>query len=595
MNWDYEKSPPNGGAPGDAYRSVFNGSGKNAAESLAREAIQNSVDAASEPGEAVRVDFRFRRLRDDQREDFEEAASLEDIRERVHKLGLPEKHALMGGGEEPSKLDLLYIDDYKTTGLVGNPQHPQSNLRKLLMDLGGSVKTRDKSGSGGSYGFGKAVYSSNSRIGAIFAFSRTVDPNDKPLSILMGCAYHSEHRFRNGNYSGRAFFGVAKNVTNGIRYDPLRGSKAERLAERLGFEREDGLGTSLLLIDSKVKAEELVAGIEDWWWPRIESRLLEATVFERNGEERVPRPMARVHLQPFITAFDNALGKSPDIPNRQQRNTINIRGWEVGKLGALVLDDNQDEYPLGEEFEDRLDTVALVRGPHMVVAYHKNWRPGSTDPLAVGCFIADDDVNEELRLSEPPAHDRWDPEADRLDDTEGKEVVKGILSRIKNAFREFQKSAKPPAPPPSTRLTQLERELASWFGTGAQGPKSSPVPNPAPISLRIDGPKIKMDGDRLRATGLVEVELKPDREETEVPFKIRLSLKVVEEDSVLSTDQIQLTLTPLCPLDQLNDGFWAGVVTPDSTARIKFTSEPYDPGWTVEFMPEVHPVEETMP
>ena len=98
MAWHYETSPLNGGAPGDAYRSVFNGSGKREAENLAREAIQNSVDAASDPSRSVRVDFRFRQLRGSQRVAFEKAASLESIRERAAVLGLPATHALMGGG-----------------------------------------------------------------------------------------------------------------------------------------------------------------------------------------------------------------------------------------------------------------------------------------------------------------------------------------------------------------------------------------------------------------------------------------------------------------------------------------------------------------
>ena len=461
------------------------------------------------------------------------------------------------------------------------------------MDLGGSEKAGDRAGSGGSYGFGKAVYSSNSRIGTIFAFSRTSDARDEPLSVLMGCAYHSGHKYRRKLFSGRAFLGVEKDIPGaGIRFDPFRGRKAEQLAERLGFERDNGPGTSILLIDTEVKPEELVSGIEDWWWPRIEMRLLESTIFDRNGEEHVPRPKSRFHLQPFITAFDNALGRLPDIQAQQQRTAIKFDRQEMGMLGAVVLDDSRDENPLGEEFEDRLDTVALVRGPHMVVAYHKNWRQSRTAPLAVGCFIAADDINDTLKLSEPPAHDRWDSEAPRLKKENDKKsrTVKEVLSRIKKAFREFQNAAKPPAPPKSTRLAKLERELASWFGVGTQGPPPLPRPNPAPISLRLEGLHIRPNNDNIHAEGQVEIALRPDSEEAEIPFRVRLSLMVVEEDSVSSTDQIPLTISPQCPLDQIDDGFWAGVVKASSPARIKFKSAPYDPGWTVQFVPEVLPV-----
>ena len=52
-NWYYEEEPVNGGAGGEVFRSIFNGSGVEAAERLAREALQNSVDAVRGGGHPV--------------------------------------------------------------------------------------------------------------------------------------------------------------------------------------------------------------------------------------------------------------------------------------------------------------------------------------------------------------------------------------------------------------------------------------------------------------------------------------------------------------------------------------------------------------
>lgn len=593
MSWHYEKAPLNGGAPGDAYKSVFNGSGKNEAANLAREAIQNSVDAAADPGGSVRVDFRFRRVQGEARRAFETATSLTDIALREPALGLPKSNAF----RDPARpLDLLYVDDYDTTGLQGDPTHPSSNLRKLLMDLGGSGKAQNQTGSGGSYGFGKAVYSANSRIGTIFAFSRTEDARGAPISLLMGCAYQTGHEFEGKPFTGRAFLGTEVLVPDeGVRFDPLQGDAAEEMAARLGFEREDGPGTSILLIDTAVQPEDLVAGIEDWWWPRIEARLLEASVVDHRGEETVPRPKTRAHIKPFIAAFDSAIGKAPDIAGRQQRKLFNrSKDLDIGALGAVVLDDSEEENPLGEDFENRLDTVALVRGPLMVVDYHQNWRLSATAPRAVGCFVAAEDVDEVLKLSEPPAHDRWDPTAQRLqiDGDENAEIVKSILARIKKGFRDFQNSAKPPAPPRPRRLTKLERDLASWFGVGPKGRPAPPGPNPAPISLRPYGPRIEVDGDGLRATGHVDISLPEGSAVAELPFRVRILLKVAEEDGVSAADPIPLELEPNCRLEPLGEDLWLGVVTPAGPARIGFRSQVYDPSWTVQLVPEVLPVEE---
>lgn len=57
--WHYEEEPVNGGAGGEVFRSIFNGSGLDAASRLAREAIQNSVDA-TRPGEKPRITLEMK-------------------------------------------------------------------------------------------------------------------------------------------------------------------------------------------------------------------------------------------------------------------------------------------------------------------------------------------------------------------------------------------------------------------------------------------------------------------------------------------------------------------------------------------------------
>lgn len=77
-----------------------------------------------------------------------------------------------------------------------------------------------------------------------------------------------------------------------------------------------------------------------------------------------------------------------------------------------------------------------------------------------------------------------------------------------------------------------------------------------------------------------------------LPFRVRLSLRVAEEDGVSSADPIPLATTAGSRLEELEDGFWRGTVTADEPVRIDFESDPYDSSWTVQFVPEVLPVEE---
>jgi hypothetical protein len=188
MNWTYEKTSPNLGVSGDAFRQVFNGNGIDQAEQLAREAIQNSVDASS-GDKPVEVVFRKERFDGADRAAFAETIDLEAIRRRAEALELP-ADCVLSNDRDP--IDVLYVEDRGTTGLSGDPLGPRSKLRKLLMEVGGSEKVGEAS-SGGSYGFGKAVYAGSSRIATVFAYSRSTDDDGKAMSVLMGCSYHRSY------------------------------------------------------------------------------------------------------------------------------------------------------------------------------------------------------------------------------------------------------------------------------------------------------------------------------------------------------------------------------------------------------------------
>lgn len=592
MSWEYEKTPLNGGAPGDAFKSIFNGSGKSHAETLAREAIQNSVDAAIEPATSIRVAFRFTCVEGTDRTRFEDAARMQDMRGRESGLGLFRDNALV---QQDRPLVLLYIDDFHTTGLVGDPTSPSSNLRKLLMDLGGSGKARQEEVSGGSYGFGKAVYSSTSRIGTIFAFSRTRDGQGNPVSLLMGCAYHEGHKFDGQSWTGRAFYGTSTSIRGaGTRYDPFCGEKAEVLAARLGFARRDAdFGTSILIVDAGVEPEDVVSGIEDWWWPRIIAGCLDAIVVTATGDDLSPRPKKHRHLKPFIDAFYCARRQTPPISGQLDRSEFNrIDGRQVGTMGLVVVDDSEEENPFGDAYEERLDTVAIVRSPLMVVDYHRKWRPNIVGPVVVGCFVADAEIDYELKLSEPPDHSRWDPDADRLlkysERAQG--IVDSVLKRIRTNYKRFQAAAKPPAPPRPKRLERLERALASWFGVGPKGGNPQPDPNPAPISLIPDDIDLSLENGNLRARGGVKIKL-ADSNGPGQRFRVRLELQVAEEEGVSAKDPIPVEVRSEAPIERQIDGYWLGQVERDEVVRIEFTSAPYDPEWTIRFLPEVLPVE----
>lgn len=412
----------------------------------------------------------------------------------------------------------------------------------------------------------------------------------------MGCAYHEGHEFDGTSWTGRAFNGIATTIEgSGTRYDPYRGEEAEELASRLGFDRDEGFGTSVLILDSGVAPEDVLTGIEDWWWPRIVAGCLDATVVTADGEEFTPRPKKRRHLKPFIDAFYCAKGQTPPMTGQLEQFEFNrSEGVSTGAIGLVVVDDSEEANPFGETYEGWLDTVAILRSPLMVVDYHQKWRSSTLGPIIVGCFIAHGDIDYMLKLSEPPDHSRWDPDADRLlkHSEDAPALVRSVLNRIRTYYKRFQSAAQPPAPARPKRLEKLERALASWFGVGPKGGGSGPDPNPAPVSLRPDEVELSLEDGRLRARGGVEIGL-ADKAGTAQWFRVRLELQVAEEEGISAKDPIALDVSSETRLERQSDGYWLGHVADDEVVRIDFISDPYDPEWTVRFLPEVLPVETT--
>ena len=281
-SWVFQRTPEMGGATGAAYTNPLLGTGMEPAAVLAREAIQNSTDAQVKDAK-VRVNFRRVTLTGKPKSDFIKAMGLDPaLSARRASLKLPRDTCLDTLKDSDRPLQLLYIEDYGTCGLHGSPLKSKSHFFRLLLSLGDDSKNNDGGGSGGSYGFGKSVYSSNSRIHSIVAYS-VFDPDlsgtpEKNHARLMGCGYFNSHEHGGDEFSGRSWFGKPK--PGGQAAEPLVDVDAHAFAEELGFAKRGKAdrGTSSLVIDCGVDCEMLCESIEEWWWPR----LLDDCVFQRS-------------------------------------------------------------------------------------------------------------------------------------------------------------------------------------------------------------------------------------------------------------------------------------------------------------------------
>ena len=134
--------------------------------------------------------------------------------------------------------------------------------------------------------------------------------------------------------------------------------------------------------------------MEDWWWPRLLANQLDVKVIDAAGGKAFPRPRKRPDLQPFLDAYELAIGKSPSNNKTDFRRPFNkLDNTAIGNAGFKVLERNEkDEFFVGD---DRLDSVALIRSPLMVVAYHRSWNVAT--PAMAGAFVADENIDDILR------------------------------------------------------------------------------------------------------------------------------------------------------------------------------------------------------
>lgn len=580
-----------GGAAGEAYANTLKSPGMQPEHVLAREAIQNSVDAAV--GGKVRVCFRQRQLTGAAKRTFATAADLAGIAERVNVLQVSPDNCLAALEKSRTPLSVLYVEDHGAEGLSGDPHDKGSNFYRLLLSLGDRTKARSARGSGGSYGFGKSVYSASSALQTIFAYTRFRDGKRGERTRIFGCGYYASHEHRRRSYSGRAWLGRKPRRDDAGRtvVDPLEGREADALASQLGFEiRESGdLGTTILIVDSTPDLARIVEGVEDWWWPRLVAHELDVEVIDAKGEITVPRPRKNPALRPFIDAYEIATGVAVAKSGSQKSSPLNRLGETMlGTCGFVVAPLNDQGVPVIRS--DRCNAVALIRAPRMVVAYKSM---SESAPAVVGAFVAADEIDGILKLSEPPAHDRWDEDSGNLRDPDGhdKDVVRAVLSRIRSGLKRFQGEAAPASLPRQKRLSLLERALGTYFRPRGEGRPSPPAAGPSLVHLTFTHQptaEATVDG-RIRLRSAFAVALDPAADEGPVPLRVRIACPVLEDDGQEGADlavAVRVRGVTAAP-DPSDPNVRRIALSKGEKARFDVESEAYDPAWTVRFRPEI--------
>lgn len=559
FGWHFDKIGEMGGAHDGAYRNPLTGSGLEAEHLLARESIQNSVDARRE-GEVVEVRFRLDTPSSERLQGLGNAIGLLEAGGPIERSMDAEDFGLSEADFFEAQLDadrkpqnILYIEDFGTHGLGGpsdnsDTNNPDSRYYRLLLGFG--VADDTDTSRGGSFGFGKSVYWASSEVNTV-AFYSVFDPAsapDREHARLIVAGLYKTHRYEGTPYEGRAWYGDIKTETHCA---PIVDAEAHELAKELGFtvRANSDLGTSVMVLGCNLDLDRIREGVENHWWPRLVDGGLKVE-FRANGDlAPPPAPSSKPHLATYIKAYRMAEDREHvESDEAFVRRANKHKSHEVGWT-AVVPADSSVFHGAGERDHDRkpmypdINEVALIRTPRMVVTYYEV-PADAGDAGVVGVFVADDDIDPILKRSEPPEHTRWDMESGRLRGDEEKALVGGIAGRVKRVARLMKNRLAGPVEELPGRPRALEHMLGQLFGSRGGGTHFPPPP-PDPSVFSVGRPvcNIEVSHRGHKVSGYSEVSYRPT-EQGDSGAKCDVSVRafLADDDNFKEGDAVTVNL-----------------------------------------------------
>ena len=387
-------------------------------------------------------------------------------------------------------------------------------------------------------------------------------------------------------YTGRAWFGVPEQDGFGQqKCDPIKNEAAHELAERLGFSRrrKDDFGTSIMILDSKIDIKSFREAVEDYWWPRLISDHLSVELLVGDDMEMPPpEPRLRTKLLPYIRCYNLIEDDIPAESDERRPKFNAVGGISIGKLALKALppnDPDADEDP--EQDTQFRNTVALIRtGPRMVVEYLDTG--GRQRGNFAGAFVGHSDSERALHLSEPPAHNAWNPNSKRLREAAPTypALVRSILGRVKQQTRRFQKELIPAPPPePMAGTRKLEQILAGVMSSRGLGASPPPPPVQDPFQLRIrEGRTNTPTGSTVTAT--VDIMLRDDAPVNEMDVLLYVRPMVVLDDNLRrdSSERLKLASAAVdgAEVEPDKDSAIQAHISKSRTVIVTTESEPFD-------------------
>ena len=593
--------------PASNMADPLRGTNLKAIDVLVREAVQNSLDERRHDIDLpVRIRFDRRVLMGADKLCFVRNLHLRDLSQRrnrfrrSHNWFAEGNHVLDKITDPDVGLPILSISDFNAKGLGGRWNRRGSKddrFFNLVLSIGGSLKWEDDGTdpdpvrSLGSYGYGKMAFAMASDIRTVVYYS-TFRPDEGTQGAtcrLMASAFLPPHSDNGVDFAGQAYFGKESGTEN-IPRKPLVEDEAHEWIRAIGLgERStEDTGTTIVIPATHAEIGELVKCCETWWWPRMRDldilRRVEFTFTDEGRTVSGCKPRSRADLSPFIDCYklvtSNKAGHGYDI------RSIDVRpGGRTRTAGRLVLKALGPSATDNDNSSDHTNRVALVRDG-LVIKYEDRFAHEDKPPV-VGVFTpsADAETLQAFVLSEPPAHNKWEENAGRLQDkfVWGHDFLRLTKNRIRNCTRDFQTRQESL---PDTGSTNAAAFLRKTLGQLFRTPKPPPPP---PVSrLRAFTITTRHSGRRKQGTHLEDfavfrIGLSEHASVEAVAIDVIVSLKTLSDTEASPADILPCKLrVPKAMYDEKNRAQFTANISRNKAIKVEACGRVH-PTWKTQW------------
>ncbi len=453
--------------------ATFNGA---PLSSLARETIQNSLDARGQSGP---IDVAFELFNLGKNDEF----GKDDLDKVIDKCIAMAKESEDNKAQSTlekareilayDKVPVLRISDSKTTGLRGH-------LWRTLVKMQGLSQKRAE-GAGGSHGIGKYAPFAVSPLRTVFYWT-CFEENGRITERFQGKAVLMSHRGINGETQGTGFYGFVDGCESlAENFPPIF-----RNVDKSGAPM---IGTSLSILGFPEThwQEEIAKNVLANFFPALMWGALTVTI-EREGEE-----LDEINSQSIGDWF--RILKDGENPSQDSEENLTEAELFSDLISDPVLAEKEDvdfgHVRLWVRVAEGMPSkVALVRQTGMVITTQQKRLlrfPGLRDFIAL-CHFDAEKGNELLRGMENPEHTQF--EVDRLPETERRRGERALQRITKWIRDEIKKVASPPEATRRTVLHELSMLLPDLepdesFGDGEDGSDAAELAFGGPPLIRL--------------------------------------------------------------------------------------------------------------